>query len=128
MIRPDARPCHHVEASHLNPGGRDAGEHRLDALQVGSMWSGTVDTESGAVSGWHHHGDHDTTLYVVPGRCGSSRDLAGNTSSRPDQVTSCMFRRTRCTESPARARTPRTLWSWGRRLVADVPLVQATAC
>ena len=31
------------------------------------MWSGTVDTEAGAVSGWHHHGDHDTTLYIGAG-------------------------------------------------------------
>jgi uncharacterized RmlC-like cupin family protein len=32
------------------------------------MWSGLVDTEPGTVSGWHHHGDHETTLYVVSGR------------------------------------------------------------
>lgn len=31
------------------------------------MWTGVVDTEPGAVSGWHHHGDHETTLYVVHG-------------------------------------------------------------
>lgn len=31
------------------------------------MWTGVVDTEPGAVSGWHHHGDHETTLYVVQG-------------------------------------------------------------
>jgi uncharacterized RmlC-like cupin family protein len=33
-----------------------------------SMWAGTVDTEPGAISGWHHHGDHETTLYVLQGR------------------------------------------------------------
>ncbi|HUG86345.1 MAG TPA: cupin domain-containing protein, partial [Euzebya sp.] len=27
-----------------------------------------MDTEPGAVSGWHRHGDHDTTIYVVSGR------------------------------------------------------------
>jgi uncharacterized RmlC-like cupin family protein len=26
-----------------------------------------VHTEPGAVSGWHHHGDHETSLYVVAG-------------------------------------------------------------
>jgi uncharacterized RmlC-like cupin family protein len=31
------------------------------------MWSGLVTTESGAGSGWHHHGDHDTAIYVVDG-------------------------------------------------------------
>ncbi len=32
------------------------------------MWTGLVDTEPGAVSGWHHHGDHETTLFIVAGR------------------------------------------------------------
>lgn len=31
------------------------------------MWTGVVDTDPGAVSGWHHHGEHETTLYVVQG-------------------------------------------------------------
>ena len=41
---------------------------RRVGLEAAGMWSGTVDTEPGAVSGWHHHGDHETTLYVVAGR------------------------------------------------------------
>ena len=31
------------------------------------MWTGRVHTAVGSVSGWHHHGDHETTLYVVRG-------------------------------------------------------------
>ncbi|ANS77764.1 hypothetical protein SGUI_0368 [Serinicoccus hydrothermalis] len=31
------------------------------------MWTGTVDTAPGAVTGWHHHGEHETTLYIVSG-------------------------------------------------------------
>ncbi|MDN5798281.1 MAG: cupin domain-containing protein [Intrasporangium sp.] len=41
---------------------------RQVALHTETMWSGTVDTDAGAVSGWHHHGEHDTTLYIVAGR------------------------------------------------------------
>ena len=41
---------------------------RQVALHTETMWSGTVDTAAGAVTGWHHHGDHDTTLYIVSGR------------------------------------------------------------
>jgi uncharacterized RmlC-like cupin family protein len=41
---------------------------RQVALETDGMWSGTVDTEPGSVSGWHHHGEHDTTLYIVSGR------------------------------------------------------------
>lgn len=33
----------------------------------GSLWAGLVHTEPGASSGWHHHGDHETSLYVVRG-------------------------------------------------------------
>ena len=32
------------------------------------LWAGVVHTEPGARSGWHHHGDHETSLYVVRGR------------------------------------------------------------
>jgi uncharacterized RmlC-like cupin family protein len=38
------------------------------AMHEAGMWTGVADTEVGAVSGWHHHGEHETTLYVVSGR------------------------------------------------------------
>jgi uncharacterized RmlC-like cupin family protein len=38
------------------------------AMHDAGMWTGVVDTDPGSVSGWHHHGDHETTLYVVSGR------------------------------------------------------------
>lgn len=31
------------------------------------MWSGLARTAPGATSGWHHHGDNETTVYVVRG-------------------------------------------------------------
>ena len=65
--RDPARPCTRVGAGDLSPGDPTPGMTREVALQTGGMWSGTVDTEAGAVSGWHHHGDHDTTLYIVAG-------------------------------------------------------------
>jgi uncharacterized RmlC-like cupin family protein len=37
-------------------------------VRTDGMWSGTVDTAPGTTTGWHHHGEHDTTLYVVSGR------------------------------------------------------------
>ena len=44
------------------------GMRRRLAIHRDEMWSGTVDTEPHATSGWHHHGDFETTLYVVSGR------------------------------------------------------------
>lgn len=63
-----AVPCDRVGAGELRPGDPTPGMTRQVALHTEGMWSGTVDTEAGATSGWHHHGDHDTTIYVVSGR------------------------------------------------------------
>ncbi len=43
------------------------GMRRRVAIETPGLWSGTVHTEPGAASGWHHHGDHETALYVVAG-------------------------------------------------------------
>lgn len=40
---------------------------REQAVTVEGMWAGLVRTDPGAASGWHHHGDHDTTIYVASG-------------------------------------------------------------
>lgn len=40
---------------------------RQRAIDVAGLWSGLVHTEPGATSGWHHHGEHETSLYVVSG-------------------------------------------------------------
>ena len=40
---------------------------REEALATGSMWAGLVRTEAGMVSAWHHHGDHDSVIYVLDG-------------------------------------------------------------
>ena len=62
-----AQPCTRVAADALTPADPTPGMSRQVALHTETMLSGAVDTEAGAVSGWHHHGDHDTTLYVVSG-------------------------------------------------------------
>jgi uncharacterized RmlC-like cupin family protein len=31
------------------------------------MWAGLVRTAAGIVSGWHHHGDFESTIYVLSG-------------------------------------------------------------
>jgi uncharacterized RmlC-like cupin family protein len=63
-----AQPASLVTAGELTPGDPTPGMTRHVALHTEGMWSGTVDTEAGTVSGWHHHGEHDTTIYVVSGR------------------------------------------------------------
>lgn len=43
------------------------GKVREQAIDVDGLWSGLVRSEPGEMSGWHHHGDHDTSVYVVAG-------------------------------------------------------------
>lgn len=62
--------------------------HRRQAFAKPGLWAGITTTEPGLVSGWHHHGGHDTIVYVIsghlaiefgeglsPGRPGSRRRL-----------------------------------------------------
>ena len=41
--------------------------HRELAYDRDGAWVGVVHTESGATSGWHHHGDWDTYVYIASG-------------------------------------------------------------
>src|SRR6476661_1043966 len=57
-----------VPATELTDTDPTPGMARRLATHAAGMWSGTVDTVPHATSGWHHHGDYETTLYVVSGR------------------------------------------------------------
>jgi len=43
------------------------GKVREEAIAVDGLWSGLVRTQPGVASGWHHHGNHDTAVYVIEG-------------------------------------------------------------
>lgn len=56
----------------IRPGERvdgpsTAGMVRSQAVASERMWAGLVRTEPGMVSGWHNHGDHESTIFVVSG-------------------------------------------------------------
>ena len=57
-----------VRAGELRPGQPTAGMVREEAFGTGSIWAGLVRTEPGMRSGWHHHGTHETAIYVLSGR------------------------------------------------------------
>jgi uncharacterized RmlC-like cupin family protein len=42
--------------------------HREAAFVGEGIWVGTVRTEPGVVTGWHHHGAYDTYIHVRSGR------------------------------------------------------------
>lgn len=60
-------PVRLVKPSGRTPGDPTPGMAREQAVATGKMWAGTVTTDAGMVSGWHHHGDHETTIYVLSG-------------------------------------------------------------
>jgi uncharacterized RmlC-like cupin family protein len=66
MSGPDAALTHSPAGEHpiADP---TPGMERRRALDTGTMWSGTVRTEPGVTSAWHHHGEHDSTIYVAEG-------------------------------------------------------------
>jgi uncharacterized RmlC-like cupin family protein len=43
------------------------GMAREQAVQTDGMWAGHVRTEPGMVSGWHHHGEYESAIYVLTG-------------------------------------------------------------
>jgi uncharacterized RmlC-like cupin family protein len=56
----------------VTPGRRRLGPStpgmaRQEAFATDRMWSGVARTEPGMVSGWHHHGEYETTIYVLTG-------------------------------------------------------------
>jgi uncharacterized RmlC-like cupin family protein len=65
MGDPDEITCIHPEDRTL--ADPTPGKAREQALDIDGLWSGFVRTEPGVASGWHHHGDHDTSVYVVEG-------------------------------------------------------------
>ena len=43
------------------------GMRREQAFAHAGKWAGFVWIEPGTQSGWHHHGDHDSYVYVIDG-------------------------------------------------------------
>jgi uncharacterized RmlC-like cupin family protein len=56
-----------VSPSDRKPGPWTPGMDRQQAVATDGMWSGFVRTQAGMVSGWHHHGEYETTIYVLTG-------------------------------------------------------------
>ncbi|MGH7541788.1 MAG: cupin domain-containing protein [Gemmatimonadota bacterium] len=56
-----------VSSADRVPGPPTAGMTREEAVATDGMWGGFVTTEAGMVSGWHHHGAYESTIYVLTG-------------------------------------------------------------
>jgi uncharacterized RmlC-like cupin family protein len=56
-----------IRAEERRPGHSTPGMVREEAFATEGVWAGLVRTDPGMVSGWHHHGEHDTAIYVLSG-------------------------------------------------------------
>ena len=60
-------PARHIPASARVEGESTPGMVREEAIAEHGLWAGIVTTEAHSISAWHHHGEHDSSIYVVAG-------------------------------------------------------------
>ena len=62
-----SEPVRVVRADELVAADPTPGMFRQRAFELPLLWAGRVETQPGAVSGWHHHDINETSIYVVSG-------------------------------------------------------------
>ncbi len=60
-------PVTRLSPSDRVEGDPTPGMTREQAIATEGLWAGLVRTEAGMVSGWHHHGEYETSIYVLTG-------------------------------------------------------------
>jgi uncharacterized RmlC-like cupin family protein len=73
-------PVRVVGPDELTEADPTPGMRRQRAFEAPGLWAGLVHTAPGATSGWHHHGEHETSLYVVAGTLRLDFGPGGETS------------------------------------------------
>ena len=56
-----------IRPADRSEGQKTPGMRRETAVSTERSWAGYVTTDAGMVSGWHHHGDFESHIYVVSG-------------------------------------------------------------
>ena len=70
-------PVRHIPSHARTEGEPTPGMVREQAIALPGIWAGVALTEPGMVSGWHHHGDYDSVIYVLSGRLRMESGPAG---------------------------------------------------
>lgn len=58
---------HRIAPEQRIEGQPTPGMTREQAVQTEGMWAGFVRTDPGMVSGWHHHGSYESSIFVLSG-------------------------------------------------------------
>jgi uncharacterized RmlC-like cupin family protein len=64
----EADPVARVAPAQRRPGAATPGMTREEAFDTGATWAGLVRTGARMLSGWHHHGEYESVIYVLAGR------------------------------------------------------------
>jgi uncharacterized RmlC-like cupin family protein len=56
-----------IRSGECTEGHATPGMRREQAVSTDSMWAGIMRAEPGSTSGWHHHGEYESSIYVVSG-------------------------------------------------------------
>jgi uncharacterized RmlC-like cupin family protein len=64
---PPQDPIRVVTPGDRTEGPSTPGMDRQQAFASDGMWAGFVRTDAGMVSGWHHHGEYESVIYVLEG-------------------------------------------------------------
>lgn len=71
-------PARHIPPQARAEADPTAGITRERAIEVEGMWAGVARTSPGNTTAWHHHGDHETAIYIVSGRLRMESGPGGN--------------------------------------------------
>ena len=56
-----------VRPGEARPAPATPGMERRELFDRDGRWAGWIRTDAGVAGGWHHHGDHDSYIYVLRG-------------------------------------------------------------
>lgn len=63
----EADPVVGISKDELREGTPTPGMRREEAFVTETTWAGLVHTDAGMLSGWHHHGEYESVIYVMTG-------------------------------------------------------------
>jgi uncharacterized RmlC-like cupin family protein len=107
----DEAPVRRVRPTERTEGEPTPGMTREQAVTTDKVWAGFVRTDAGMVSGWHHHGEYETSICVISGALRMECGPGGAEVVDAALVTSCTSRLTRSIEKATRW-TKNRRWSW----------------
>lgn len=73
----EADPVVRIPEDERRAGAPTPGMRREEAIATAMTWAGLVHTDAGMLSGWHHHGEYESVIYVLTGRLRMESGPAG---------------------------------------------------